>query len=337
MLQKKPSNKQNKIKTVLSGVRATNLMHIGNYYGAVQGMLELQNDPEYQTYYMVADVHTITTPFNPEELAKLKIEVVKDYLACGLDPKKSTIFLQSMVIEHMAFSSLLSSLVTVARLQHLPTFKEKVKQHPENVTMALLNYPVLMASDILLYKSNAVPVGKDQESHLEVAREIARKLNSQYNLDFPEPTTFKTTGYSVPSLLGEGKMSKSVDGSYIALSDSLEVVKQKLAKVPTDSGKGAKAPSTGGVASLLKLVELFEGSQKAKEYKESYKNTGLRYKELKDQLAHAIYQKLEPIQIRRENIQKDSGYVQDVINEGVKKASLKASETYLQVKKAMGL
>src|SRR3989338_7559530 len=255
---------------VLAGIRATSQLHIGNYLGAVKGMLELEKSGEYETFFMVADIHAITTPFDPEELRKNKYEVVIDYLACGLDPVKSTIFLQSMVGEHAEFAFYLSSLVTIARMQHLPTFKEKVKQYPTSASLALLNYPTLMASDILLYNAEKVPVGLDQEPHLEVAREIARKLNSIYNLDFKEATRFITEGEYVPSLTGEGKMSKSIEGSSIMLNDSFEQIKAKLFAVPTDSGKSDNIPTKGGVNTLFKLILLFLGEDKKNEYEKMY-------------------------------------------------------------------
>src|SRR3989304_1290096 len=230
-------------KRVLSGIRATGRLHLGNYLGAVKGMLELQDNSEYETLYMVADVHTITTPFNVEELRKNRREVIIDYLAAGLDPEKSVIFQQSEVNEHLELAFYFSSVTTIARMQHLPTYKDKIKQYPTHNTMALLNYPILMAADILVYKAGLVPVGIDQEPHLEVAREIARKMNQLYGTDFPEPVRFDTPGRYVPSLTGEGKMSKSVEGSYIQLTDDLAMIKKRLAAAPTDSGKGKSVPA----------------------------------------------------------------------------------------------
>jgi tryptophanyl-tRNA synthetase len=281
----------NKTKTrrVLSGIRATGRLHLGNYLGAVKGMIALQDNPDYETFYMVADLHTMTTPYKTSELAKASREVVKDYLAAGLDPEKSVLFLQSAVPAHLELSYYFSTVISVARMQHLPTFKDKVKQYPGHVTMALLNYPVLMAADILAYKAEAVPVGIDQEPHLEVAREIARKMNSFYGTDFPEPKRFVTEGGSVPSLTGEGKMSKTVKGSYISLTDGLETIKQRLAAAPTDLGKGKILPKEGGVANLLVLVELFQGKAKRLEYERQYRGKGISYRQLKQSLAEAIY------------------------------------------------
>lgn len=323
-------------KRVLSGIRATGRLHLGNYLGAVKGMLELQDSSEYETFYMVADIHTITTPYEIEELRKNRKEVVLDYLAAGLDPEKSVIFEQSDSL-HTELAFYLSSVVTIARMQHLPTYKEKVKQHPDHVTMALLNYPVLMAADILIYKASLVPVGIDQEPHLEVAREIARKMNDLYGTDFPEPKRFATKGEYVPSLTGEGKMSKSVEGSFINLTDDLETIKNKLAGAPTDSGKGKKVPEKGGVANLLKFVELFEGEEKRNHYEKLYTTSGIKYSELKEDLAQAIYKELKPIQEKRKELEKNPDYVEKVLKEGAEKARKIAKETVDEVREKMGL
>jgi tryptophanyl-tRNA synthetase len=323
-------------KRVFSGTRATGRLHLGNYLGAVKGYLELQNDPDYETIYMVMDLHAITTPFDKEKLAENTRNVIMDYLACGLDPEKSIISAQSLIPEHTYLAHILSSEISVARMQHLPTFKEKVAQHPDNVTMALLNYPVLMAADILLYRASLVPVGIDQEPHLEIAREIARKINQKYGTDFPEPKRFATKGEYVPSLSGEGKMSKSVEGSFINLTDDLETIEKKLSGAPTDSGKGGKIPEKGGVANLFKFVELFEGEVKRKDYEKKYLNEGVRYGELKSDLAKAIFGELKPIQEKRKHYEDHSEEVDKIIRDGAEKASKIAKETVKEVKQKMG-
>lgn len=299
-------------------------------------MLALQEDSNYETFYMVADLHSITTPYDKKTLAEKTREIVIDYLSAGLDPEKSTFFVQSHVPEHSELAYYFSTLVSVARMQHLPTYKEKVKQYPENVTMALLNYPVLMAADILLYKASLVPVGIDQEPHLEIARQIARKMNENYGTDFPEPKRFATKGESVPSLSGEGKMSKSVEGSYINLTDDLKTIRRKLAAVPTDSGRGERLPSQGGVACLLKLVELFAGTERRKMYENQYRGSGIRYQELKEELAKAIYQELQPVQTKRAEVEAKPGYVEKVVRDGAEKARKIASVTLKEVKEKMG-
>ena len=322
-------------KRVLSGIRATGRLHLGNYLGAIKGMIELQNNPDYETFYMVADAHTITTPFSVEELRQNRREIIIDYLAAGLDPQKSTLFIQSQISEHFELSFYFSSVETIARMMHLPTYKEKVKQYPKNNTMALLNYPILMAADILLYKANLVPVGIDQEPHLEVAREIARKMNQIYRTTFPEPKRFATFGEYIPSLIGEGKMSKSVEGSYINLTDSLDEIRRKIRAVPTATVAGG--PITGGIKTLFMLAEIFLPKNLYQEIKEKYHNQTLKFIELKDALAEAIYQELKPFQEKRKQIAADFSYVEKVINQGAQKAKAVAQETLKEVKEKMGL
>jgi len=325
-------------KRVFSGIRATGRLHLGNYLGAVKGMLALQDSKEYETLFSVVDLHTMTTPFNKKTLAATTNEVVLDYLASGLDPTKSMILLQSDVADlHTQLMFYFSTVVSIARMQHLPTYKDKIKQHPKHNSMALLNYPVLMAADILIYKASKVPVGIDQESHLEIAREVARKMNTMYDLDFPEPTRFATKGEYVPSLTGEGKMSKSVEGSSINLTDDIDEIKHKLASAPTDSGQGDKVPAEGGVANLLTFVELFQGEAKKKEYEKQYTGTGIRYGALKTELAEAIYENLKPIQEKRKEFENDPKRVKDILDEGSQKARIIASKTIEEVKSAMGL
>lgn len=318
---------------ILSGIRATGRLHLGNYLGAVKGMLELQNSQEYETLYMVADLHAITTPFDIEELRLNRREVIIDYLAAGLDPEKSILFQQADVPQHTELAFYFSSVVTIARMQHLPTFKDKVKQYPDHATMALLNYPVLMAGDILVYQAGLVPVGVDQEPHLEVAREIARKMNDVYGTTFPEPQRFATPGGYVPSLTGEGKMSKSVSGSFITLTDSLEEIRQKVRKVPTATEAGGEMPT--GVKNLFTFLDLLAPEEKPR-FAADYAAGILRFVDLKDAVAEAIYRELEPIQARRRELENTPQYVDEVIAQGALKARAIASETVAEVKKKMG-
>lgn len=325
-------------KRIFSGIRATGQLHLGNYLGAIKGMLEIQDNPEYEMLFSVVDIHAMTTPFDKETLAAKTRNVVLDYLASGLDPKKSTLIVQSKVIDlHTEMMFYFSTLATVARMQHLPTFKDKVKQHPENVTMALLNYPILMAADILIYNGELVPVGIDQEPHIEVTREIARKMNSVYGTDFPEPKRFVTSGEYVPSLSGEGKMSKSIHGSYINLVDDQKTIFKRLSSAPTDSGKGNEVPTKGGVANLLKFVELFQGEERRKSYENEYLTSGIRYGDLKKELSESIYKELKPIQEKRKQLESNPKYVDQVIAKGAEKARSIAKETINEVKEKMGL
>src|SRR3989338_4806987 len=322
------------IKRVLSGIRATGRLHLGNYLGAVKGMLELQNNQNYETFFMVADLHTITTPFNIEELRINRREVIIDYLAAGLDPKKSIIFQQAEVKEHAELAFYFGSVMSIARMQHLPTYKEKVKQYPQNNNMALLNYPLLMASDILLYKASMVPVGVDQEPHLEVAREVARKINQLYSTYFPEPVRFATKGEYIPSLTGEGKMSKTVEGSYINLTDSLDEIKKKIRSVPTATTYGGEM--TPGVKTLFTFANLFIPKD-VERFKKEFDSGKLQFVQLKDTLAEAIYHELKPFQNKRKEIEANQQFVDKVIKEGAAKARAIASKTVKEVKEKMGL
>ncbi|HCC84465.1 MAG TPA: tryptophan--tRNA ligase [Candidatus Pacebacteria bacterium] len=322
---------------VFSATRASGRLHLGNYLGAVKGYLALQERSDLECVFMAVDLHTITTPYDAKTLPQASREIIIDYLAAGLDPERVVVTLQSLVSEHSELAFLFSSVVSIARMQHLPTFKDKVKQHPNHVTMALLNYPLLMAADILVYKAGLVPVGIDQEPHLEVAREIARKMNELYGMDFPEPQRFATRGEYVPSLAGAGKMSKSVEGSYINLTDDLATIKKRLAGAPTDSGRGETIPTQGGVANLLKFVELIQGADRRAEYEASYQGAGLRYGDLKNELAAAIFAELAPIQERRRTFEADPKKLEEIIQTGATKARAIASITLKEVKTKMGL
>jgi tryptophanyl-tRNA synthetase len=322
---------------VLSGIRATGRLHLGNYLGAVKGMLALQEDAHLETFYMVADLHALTTPFDIAELRRNRREIIIDYLAAGLDPKKSTIFQQADVNEHPELAFYLSSVTTIAKMQHLPTFKDKVKQYPEHATMALLNYPILMSADILLYKAHLVPVGIDQEPHLEVAREVARRMNQDYGLSFPEPKRFATAGGSVPSLKGEGKMSKSVEGSFINLTDSLDEIRQKVRSVATATTAGGEM--SAGVKALFKFIDILDGKESThyQDFHAGYEDGTLRFVALKDYVAERIFTEIAPLQKKRLELEQAPEFVNEVIAEGAEKAKAVAQTTMFEVRQAVGL
>lgn len=325
------------IKRVFAGCRPTGRLHIGNYLGSVKGMIELANNPSYDSIFSVVDLHGITTPYDPKTMQQQIREVVLDYLGAGLDPKKCHLMIQSQVPEHIELSYLIGTIYPVSRLEDLPTYKDKKLENPGYNNMGLLYYPVLMAADIMLYKAELIPVGKDQLPHIEVTREIARGFNRMFGNTFPEPKEHTTRGTYVPSIRGEGKMSKAVEGSYINLTDSPEMVKQRLAGAPTDGGKGEKVPTTGGVANLLELAELFEGKEEREELEERYVQEGIRYGELKANLAEAIYKELKPIQERRNEYENNPKLVDQILEEGREYCSKIAKETMREVKEKMGL
>lgn len=322
-------------KKVYSGIRATGRLHLGNYFGAVKGMLELQD--QYDCVFSVVDLHAITTPYEPSALQNSIKDVILDYLASGLDPQKCLIEIQSRVPEHTELAYLLSTIYPVSRLEDLPTYKDKKAQHPTYVNMGLLYYPVLMAADIMLYKANLVPVGIDQEPHLEVAREIVRKFNSVYGETFPEPQRFKTKGEYVPSLTGEGKMSKTVEGSSILLTDDLYTIKKKLAAVPTDSGDlGGNVPEKGGVANLFVLLRLFNREDLHSKYTQDYKDKNIRYSDMKSEVSQVIFAELEEVQKKRRELE-NSFDLENMIEKHTQICREVASATLTEVKQKMGL
>jgi len=344
------------MKRVYSGIRATGRLHLGNYFGAVKGMLALQD--KYDCIFSVVDLHTITVPYDPKTLKQSVREIIIDYLALGLDPKKCKLEIQSNIPQHVELAYLLSTIYQVSRLEDLPTYKEKKAQYPKYINMGLLYYPVLMAADVFLYKGELVPVGIDQEPHLEVMREIARKFNSMFGQTFPEPERLETTEeYEyIPSLFGEGKMSKSVEGSYINLTDNLDTIKARVAKIPTDSGHGRiqyeKGPLTEpkvkkfinendekarGTAVLMEFVELFEGKERRLEIERLYTTGYVKYGEVKNDLSEAIFKELQQFREKRKIFKEDSKLVDGIINDGRRKCIDLAEETMKEVRKKMGL
>ena len=346
------TGKKHFVKTtrVYSGIRATGRLHLGNYFGAVKGMLALQET--YDCIFSVVDLHTITVPYKPDTLQVSVRNIILDYLAAGLDPKKCSLEIQSKVPQHTELAYLLSTIYPVSRLEDLPTYKEKKQQYPKYINMGLLYYPILMAADVLLYKGELVPVGIDQEPHLEVMREIARKFNSMFGETFPEPQRFATEGEYVHSLTGKGKMSKSVEGSYINLTDDLNTIRTKVAKMPTDVGTGevksvnntyqyfptGQNQEAFGTASFMGTVELIEGEGKRAELHRLYQSEeGVEYQKEKEELAQAIYQELKPFQEKRKEFLENPKLVDSIIEESLQKCNQMADETMREVREKMGL
>jgi len=327
----------NKKTRVFSGTRPTGPLHLGNYFGGIKGYLELQERKDLDCLYAVVDLHGITSPYDPQKYPQQVKELVLDYLACGLNPKKSHLIIQSQIPEHLELAYYFSTLYPVSRLEQLPTYKEKKIEQPKYINLGLLYYPILMAADILIYKSELVPVGKDQLPHLELTREVARSFNHYFGKTFPEPQAYLTKGAYIPSLTGEGKMSKTKEDSYISLIDNLETIRRKLSKVPTDFGKGKKIPKNGGVNTLLTLIELFMADDQRKRYEKEYLTTGIKYQPLKEDLAQRIYSYLKPIQEKRQYYESKTDLIKKILKEGSTYASQIAKETLKEVKKKMGI
>lgn len=342
--EKKIKHNNRKIR-VLSGIRASHeSVHLGVYFGAMKGMIRLQNDPKYETFYMVADLHGITTPFISKELKENRLGIAMDYLAAGIDPNKSVLFYQSDVHEHTELAFYLSSVMSFNRLRKLPSYKEKLKEFPKASTVALFNYPVLMAADILLYKAEKVPIGADQEYHLEVTRVIANKMNKKYGLDFPLPERFVDIKEKIPDLYKidkkrkvSKKMSKTAPKGAIFLTDTANIVRKKISKVSTSVNGGKKFPRVGGDHTLYVLTKLFISDERAKQFKNDYLNRTVKYSDLKSELSVAISKELKKIQVERKKYEENPELVERILAEGALKASSVAKRTMSQVKKAMGL
>jgi len=302
---------------VFSGIRPSGQLHLGNYFGAIKGCLELQERKDLDCIYGVVDLHGITSPYDPSNYPQLVQDLVLDYLACGLNPKKAHLIIQSHLPQHLELAYYLGTIYPVSRLEQLPTYKEKNWSSLIILISAFFLIPFLMAADILIYQASLVPVGKDQLPHLELTREVARIFNRRFGAFFPEPQAYLTPGSYVPSLTGKGKMSKTNEQSYISLRDDFNTIQKKLAKVPTDSGHGTTLPQEGGVQSLLILVELFLGAKQRQKYEKQYLTGGLKYQDLKQNLAQAIFQYLQPIQEKKKLLMKnDQNLVKAILKEG---------------------
>jgi len=320
---------------IFSGMRPSGQLHIGNYLGALKNWVELQK--KHSCVFGVVDYHAITTPFNPKQISKDTINLVLDYLAAGIDPKKSIIIIQSHIPEHTELAWILSILTPLGELERMTQFKDKVKQHKENVNAGLFCYPVLMAADILLYKADIVPVGEDQAQHVELTRTLARKFNNKFGKTFPEPRAqLLKFGARIMSLTDPNqKMSKTGDES-IALSDSPDTIRQKIKTAVTDSGKEVKYDEKNkqAISNLLTIYHLFS-SKSISDLEKKYRGKG--YAEFKKDLAEIIIKGLKPFQEKRKKFEKNPRLIEKILAEDEKKAKKIAQQTIKEVKDKMGL
>jgi tryptophanyl-tRNA synthetase len=327
-------------KRILTGDRPTGRLHLGHYVGSLKNRVRLQD--EYECFFIIADLHTLTTKPSPENIAGLaenSRQMVLDYLACGIDPAKSVIYLQSAVHEVYELNLLFEMLVTVPRLQRVPSLKDMAKSaNLTEMPLGLLGYPVLQAADILLPKAHLVPVGKDNESHVELTREIARRFNNLYGEVFPVPDVLVG---EVPSLVGtdgEAKMSKSL-GNAIMLSDDAKSVEKKVMSMYTDPNR-VRADIPGKVEGNPVFIyhEIFNpNTEEVADLKERYRKGRVGDVEVKEKLARALNLFLEPLRERRSGFEARKGYVDEVIYDGTLIMRGEAKKTLDEAKKAMGL
>jgi tryptophanyl-tRNA synthetase len=330
---------EKKKEIVMSGIRPTGFLHLGNYFGAVQNYVRLQS--EYECYFMVADLHSLTTHPDTKELKTNVQRVLSENIACGLDPEKAALYCQSHVYETSELYLYLNMLAYMGELEKTVTFKEKARQHPENINAGLLTYPVLQTADIILHRASYVPVGKDQEQHLEMARNFVKRFNHRYGEVFPEPQAFNYGGdlVKIPSLDGTGKMSKS-ENQYatLYLSDDDELIRKKVMKAKTDSGptepNAAKPDYIENIFLLMKLVSAEDVLQK---FEEDYNKCSIRYGDMKKQLAEDMVKFISPIREKADAIRNDEKYLKEVMEKGAEKARKSAAVTMGLVRQAIGL
>jgi tryptophanyl-tRNA synthetase len=321
-------------KRVFSGARPTGRQHIGNYVGAVQNYVALQD--EYDCVYCIVDIHALTTVENTTSLREDIYEMVLDWLAAGIDPQKSIIFVQSHVPQVVELHTLFSMVTPLSWLLRVPTFKEKVKMQPDNVNYGLVGYPVLMTADIALYKGEVVPVGEDQLPHLELAREIVRRFNSLFGVVFPEPQAKLTNFPLVLGLDGTQKMSKSYNNHVEISASAQEILKRVMTAVTDPARKYRSDPGHPEVCNVFRLHNFFT-STRVEEIASQCRAASIGCVDCKKVLAQSISSKLEPFRERRAGLASKPGYVGEVLADGANRAQAIAEETIKEVKEKMNL
>lgn len=322
---------------IVSGIQPTGSIHIGNYLGAIKQWISLQDSNE--CVFFIADLHALTVPYDPKELQKKVIEKLVCYLAAGLNPEKSIVFAQSQVKEHTELMWLLNTITPIGELERMTQYKDKSKKFKSNINAGLLDYPVLMASDILLYNAEAVPVGKDQEQHVELTRAIAKKFNQKFGQTFKEPEALMTKfGAKIMSLQDpKKKMSKSDDAkTYVSLFDEPDAIKKKIMSAKTDSGKDIRYNITKkpGISNLLTIYSLLTDRPVEDIQKDFAKKS---YAEFKKSLADIVINYLEPFRRKQKELSTRDVYVQEILTKGASRAKIIAETTMQEVRKKMGL
>jgi tryptophanyl-tRNA synthetase len=328
------------METVVSGIRSTGNLHLGNYFGAMKNFLKMQH--QYNCFFFIADYHSLTTHPTPANLKQSVKQALTEYLACGIDPQISTMYVQSDLPETAELYLILNMNAYVGELERVTSFKEKIRKHPDNINAGLLTYPTLMAADILIHKAVKVPVGKDQEQHLEMSRTFANRFNRLYQAEvFPEPFAFNfgENLVKVPGLDGSGKMGKSEgEGNAVFLSDKADAIRKKVMRAVTDTGPtipNQKKPEA--VENLFTLMQLVSKQDTVQFFEDKYNDCSIRYGDMKKQLAEDIINFTAPLTEKIEEIGKDEQYLNKVMDEGREKARESAQKTLREVRQLIGL
>jgi tryptophanyl-tRNA synthetase len=328
-----------KKEIVVSGIRPTGNLHLGNYFGAVQNYVRMQE--EFDCYFFVADWHSLTTHPDTKELRNSVLHVLAENMAAGLDPEKVCLYLQSSIPEIAELYLYLNMMAYKGELEKTTTFKDKVRQQPNNVNAGLLTYPVLQTADIIIHKARYVPVGKDQEQHLEMARNFAQRFNHRYGELFIEPQAFNFGSelIKVPSLDGSGKMSKSENQlATLYLADDDELIRTKIKKAKTDAGPtepNSQMPDY--IQNLFQLMSLVSEESTVQKFRDDFNNAAIRYGDMKKQLAEDMVAFIAPIREKAQSIRSDEAYLKKVVAQGAEKARESARKTVQQAREFIGL
>ncbi len=325
------------METIVSGIRSTGNLHLGNYFGAIKNFVKMQN--ENNCFFFIADYHSLTTHPIPENLHENAKQVLIEYLAAGLDPEKSTIYLQSDLPETAELYLLLNMNAYVGELERTTSFKEKIRKQPDNINAGLLTYPVLMAADILIHNASKVPVGKDQEQNLEMCRKFAKRFNRLYNVKYfkePQAYNFGKELIKIPGLDGTGKMGKS-EGNAINLADEPKIIQKKVMRAVTDSGPTkANSPMSEPLKNLFTLLEIVSEKDTIQFFTEKYNSCEIRYGDLKKQLAEDIIKFTKPIREKILELSSNNEYLKKIAKAGAEKAHESAKITVKEVREIIG-
>ncbi len=320
---------------VFSGIQPSGRLHIGNYVGAMRNMIALQD--QYQCIYGIVDYHAITVPFEPKLMDKRILDCAIDYIAAGIDPNKSVLMLQSTVSEHTELAWILNTITPISWLTRVPTFKEKRTQNPDYVNMGLLDYPVLMAADIILYKSVVVPVGEDQIPHLELTREIVRRFNAYFGPTFPEPKEYLGKVSKILGLDGVNKMSKSLDNC-IYLDEDKNSAWDKLSTAVTDTNRKRRTdPGNPDLCNIFTLHLAFSPEKDIDYCAANCRSAGIGCLDCKRILLDNLYRTLQPIQEKRQELAANNEYIYEVLSDGKKRAQVIARKTMEEVYERLGI
>ncbi len=321
-------------ETIVGGIRATSKLHIGNYLGALKPFVELSKDREKTSFFFIADLHALTTPFEPHELRQNSVEVAAEYIAAGLDVNNAVFFLQNHVHEHAELAWIFNCILPIAELERMTQYKDKSNQHKDNINAGLLTYPCLMAADILVYKAQGVAVGHDQVQHVELSRIVARKFNNRFANVFPEPKTYSSDPLRIMSIKDPSKKMSKTGDVPLYIDDEPKIIHEKIKKAVTATDGAGKS---AGAENLLGLLAHFGSHANIEHFNDMQQTGTLKFSELKEALATDIAEHFAEFREKKKELLARPEYLAEVLGEGARKAREVAHETLREVKEKIGL